>query len=185
MHEKIIVPVLIGTAVVLRIALRMRRAFGRQRVRPRRITVRIAIFAVLVAFLVVLASHDLRSFAAMLAGLACGAVLAPWALRHTRFESTAEGRFYTPHAYLGLAVTVLFLARIGYDFLDVFSRMHAAAAGVAHTPPIPPQNPLTLAISGAFVAYYLVYYIGILRRSDQPSGADRSLTQTAPQGDNE
>ncbi len=38
---------------------------------------------------------------ALIGGLVCGTVLAYVGLRHTRFELTPEGRFYTPHTSSG------------------------------------------------------------------------------------
>lgn len=180
MHPKIIVPILIAALIALRVYLRMRRSFGRQRVRARRMTVRIAIFAVLAIGLVGFSGAEVWTMGAVLAGAACGAVLGYLALRYTRFESTAEGRFYTPHTYIGLAVTVLFLARIAYDVLVMYHSMPLATAGNPHTPPLPTESPTTLAVSGAFIAYYLSYYLGVLRKSRQPAGMSAGI-QTTPE----
>ena len=178
MHSKLIVPIVVAALVGVRLYLRMRRSFGRQRVQPRRMTVRISIFAVLVALLALLTRGNAQAVAALLGGGACGAALGHLGLRHTRFESTAEGRFYTPHTYIGLTVTVLFLARLAYDFIVVY---HGASPVAASGPAaLPRESPLTLAISGAFIAYYLMYYTGILRRSRQPAVADPVLMPTEP-----
>ncbi len=180
MHSKLIVPVLIAALIGLRLYMRMRRSFGRQRVQPRRMTVRITIFALLCVLLVLFTRGNVTMLADLLAGGACGAALGSLGLRHTRFESTAEGHFYTPHTYIGLTVTVLFLARVAYDFLVLY---HGALPVPGQGPAaLPPESPLTLAVSGAFIAYYLVYYIGVLRKSRQGVPGDRELIQTEPRG---
>lgn len=178
MHSKLIVPIVVAALVGVRLYLRMRRSFGRQRVQPRRMTVRISIFAVLVALLALLTRGNAQAVAALLGGGACGAALGHLGLRHTRFESTAEGRFYTPHTYIGLTVTVLFLARLAYDFFVVY---HGASPVSASGPgALPPESPLTLAISGAFIAYYLMYYTGVLLKSRQPTVAEHMPIPTEP-----
>ncbi len=180
MHSKFIVPVVVAVLVGVRLYLRMRRSFGRQSVQPRRMTVRISIFAVLVGLLALLTRGDALAIAALLGGGACGAALGYLGLRHTRFEATAEGRFYTPHTYIGLSVTVLFIARLGYDFLILY---HGALPVTASGPAaLPPESPLTLAISAAFIAYYLAYYTGVLLKSRQPASADAVLIPSEPRG---
>lgn len=178
MHSKLILPILIAALIGLRVYMRMRRSFGRQRVQPRRMTVRIAIFAILSVLLVILTRGNVVMLAALLGGGGCGAALGHLGLRHTRFESTPEGRFYTPHTYIGVTLTVLFLARIAYDFLVVY---HGAPPSPEDGQAgLPPESPLTLAVSGAFIAYYLTYYVGILRRSSQPAPAGPELIETEP-----
>ncbi len=169
MHANIIVLILVAALIGVRIYLRVRRAFGRQRVHPRRLTARVAFFAFFGLVSILLASPDARTLATLLAGGASGAVLGHLGLRHTRFESTPEGRFYTPHTYIGLTVTVSFLVWIVYDYLDVYHQLAVATAANPHGAPMPPESPLTFAISGAFIAYYFAYSLGVLRRSRQPA----------------
>jgi cytochrome b561 len=101
----------------------------------------------------------------LIGGLLCGAALAYLGLRHTRFEVTTEGRFYTPHTYIGLAVMLLFLGRLAYRFLylsigtgGTFAADPSAAAAYQ-------RSPLTLGVFGVLVGYYVLYYAGILLRT--------------------
>lgn len=167
MHANVIVLILVAALIGVRIYLRVRRAFGRQRVHPRRLMARVALFALFGLLAILLASPAARTWVPLLAGGACGAVLGRLGLRHTRFESTPQGRFYTPHTYLGLTVTVAFLVWIVYDYLAVYHQLAVATAANPHGAPMPPESPLTFAISGAFIAYYFVYALGVLRRSRQ------------------
>lgn len=168
MHAKLIVPILLGALLLWRVYVRMRRTFGRQRVQPRRITARITMLALVGALLLPAASHTAWTLGGALTGGAGGVLLALLGLRHTQFEVNTEGRFYTPHTYIGLAVTVAFLGRLIYDLL-LFSRdMHAISAGASAFSATAQYNPITLALSGAFIGYYLAYYLGILRKSRQP-----------------
>ncbi len=60
--------------------------------------------------------HPLQPIAVayMVSGLIVGAVIGWFALRHTEFAATPQGYFYTPHLYIGIAVTALFIGRILY-----------------------------------------------------------------------
>ena len=180
MHSKLIIPVLVVALLAWRIYIRMRRTFGRQRVEPRRLRVRITLLGVIGALLLVAAGHDAWSLGGICAGAAGGALLALLGLRHTRFEATTEGRFYTPHTYIGLAVTAAFFGRLIYDLLQ-FSHDAPALSALPGAGPGPnPYNPVTLALSGAFIAYYLAYYLGVLRCSLQ-AARDAPVVPPEPQ----
>ncbi len=182
MHSRLIIPILVVALLAWRIYVRMRRTFGRQRVQPRRLRIRITLLALIGALLLVAAGHapggDAWTFGGICAGAACGVLLALLGLRHTRFEATADGRFYTPHTYIGVAITALFFGRLIYDLLQ-FSH-NAAAVSALHGAGPNPYNPVTLALSGAFIAYYLAYYLGVLRYSLQ-AARDAPVVPPEPQ----
>lgn len=103
--------------------------------------------------------HDLSVLAALTAGIAGGAVLGYVGLRYTKFEVQPDGRFYTPHTYIGVAVTALFFGRLLYRFLTVYDGVVPNRALAAAY-----QSPFTLAVFGALVGYYVFYYLGVLQR---------------------
>jgi cytochrome b561 len=173
MHSKLIIPILIGAVVLWRIFIRTRRSFGRQRVQPKRMAVRIGILGLFAIALLAMTVAAPWSLAGVIAGIGCGALLSLLALRHTQIEATPEGRFYTPHTYIGLTVTVLFLARLVYDFM--LFRNAASLPITGGRPPTFHESPLTLAVSGAFIGYYIAYYVGVLRRSRVPLNATASM----------
>lgn len=180
MHTKLIIPVLVGSFVAWRIYMRMRRTFGRQHVQPRRMTTRITVLALIAVMLLIAAGSDLWTLAGVLAGGAGGALLALIGLRHTQFETTPEGHFYRPHTYIGLTVTVVFLGKLIYDVVLLSHDMSQATFNPAAFAAAEEYNPLTLALSGAFIAYYLAYYLGVLRRSRQSPPAAPAI-QSAPE----
>jgi cytochrome b561 len=99
----------------------------------------------------------------MVAGLIGGAALGLFGLRHTKFETTAKGQFYTPHTYIGLFVTLLFLGRLAYRFLIVMPSMQAAAQVDANPYAAFQKSPLTMAIFGIVIGYYIAYYGAVIR----------------------
>ncbi|HEY2035620.1 MAG TPA: hypothetical protein VGG96_01300 [Steroidobacteraceae bacterium] len=157
-----ITPYLIAALVAWGIYRRLRRSFGRQRVREGRMWIRIGILTALTAAIAasaIVRVHDLSVLAALTAGIAGGAVIGYVGLRYTKFEVQPDGRFYTPHTYIGVAVTALFFGRLLYRFLTLYdgavpNRGLAAAY----------QSPFTLAVFGALVGYYVFYYLGVLQR---------------------
>ena len=166
MDPRLVTPYLVAALVVFGLYRRMRRSFGRQRVTEGRMWIRIGIFAVITVVVVVgtVAAHDLEVLGGLIAGIACGAMLGYVGLRHTRFEVTSAGRYYTPHTYMGLAVTALFVGRLIYRFLSVYDGTlpaGAAAGGLGAYQ----TNPFTLAALGVLVGYYVLYYLGVLQRT--------------------
>ena len=156
-----ITPYLIAAVLVWAIYRRLRRSFGRQRVRAGLMWLRIGILTALAAAIAIVTAHDVRVLAALAAGIAGGVALGYVGLRYTRFEVQSDGRFYTPHTYIGVAVSALFFARLLYRFLTVYDGglpnrgLAAAYQG----------SPLTLAVFGALVGYYVFYYLGVLQRT--------------------
>lgn len=160
-----VTPYLLAALVVWVLYRRLRRSFGRQRVREGRMWVRVGILTVVAAFAAIATAHNLTVLAALLAGIAGGAALGYVGLRYTRFEVTAEGRFYTPHAYIGIVVAALLMGRLLYRFLSVYDgTAPAAAAGRGFAAGLQ-GSPLTLAVFGALVGYYVLYYLGVMQRT--------------------
>jgi cytochrome b561 len=100
-------------------------------------------------------------------GLALGGIIGVIALRLTKFDlGGAAGNFYTPHPYIGGAVSALLVARLVYRFIVVFPTMQTAAAQHAAANGNPyagfQSSPLTLAILMLTAGYYITYYAGIL-----------------------
>ena len=165
MQPRSLTPVLIGATVLFAIYRRLRGSFGRQRVRPRRMMLRLGILGLIGILLVMGARAEPLALAAALGGALCGAALGWIGIRHTRFEVSAAGSYYTPHAYLGVAVTALFLARVLYRLLALYH------AGVLTQVVVPRsglevgRTPLTVALVGVVLGYYLLYCEEVLRRT--------------------
>jgi hypothetical protein len=163
----------IAALVIYRLYRRSRSQIGPQPVQPRRMTLRVVIFGVVAALLLASPIGDTARLE-MLAAILLGAGLAWYSLHLTSFQRRGEERYYTPNLYIGLAVTALFVLRIGYRFVTVYLQMQqggAAAAGSAPPGQLPfplahsPQSALTLASFGLVLGYYAVYYTGVIVRS--------------------
>jgi hypothetical protein len=166
MDPNLVTPILIGALVVFGIVRRLRRTFGRQPVQLGRIWVRIGLLALAGGLIVATSvTRGAETLEALIAGLACGALLAYFGLRHTRFEVTPEGRFYTPHTYIGLAVTLLFLGRLAYRFLYFGTGANGMFGGDPNAAVAYQRSPLTLGIFAVLIGYYVLFYAGVLLRT--------------------
>jgi|SRR5665213_371325 len=139
---------------------RVRRNIGRQVLTAPRQYVRMALFTVLCLALTFVRPLHPIGVAYIASGLIVGAAVGWFALRHTVFEATGEGYFYTPHLYIGIAVTALFIGRLLYRMALVYDTVGNTASGV---PAAPDNNPLTLGILFLTASYYIVYCTGLLR----------------------
>jgi cytochrome b561 len=173
LDSKLITPVLLSIVVAWGMYRRVRRNIGRQPVNSRRLHIRIGIFVVIGALVGFFSLRDMRLLGALLGGFCGGAALAYLGLQHTKFEATAQGRFYTPHTYIGLFVSALFMGRIVFRFLSL--HLDAVAAADPNQNPLGSyqKSPLTLAIFGVLIGYYVLFNIGVLRTS-------QNLTYSAP-----
>jgi cytosine/uracil/thiamine/allantoin permease len=154
-----IVLVALVPLIAWRIYSRVRRMVGRQRLSRIRPWISVCLFPVLVLLLAFLSLQHSVALAALAGGLLAGSLLAVYGLRLTRFERTAEGLFYTPNAYLGVALSLLLVGRVLYRAIEVY------AGGVPSTPDFSQfaRSPATLAIFGMLAGYYVAYAVGLLR----------------------
>jgi hypothetical protein len=169
MDPKLITPILFAALATWAILRRLRRSFGRQRVQAKRMWFRIGALTLAGGLILATsAARNAQAIEAVVAGIACGAALGYLGLRHTQFEVTPEGRFYTPHTYIGLAVTALFLGRLIYRLL--LSNDLGAMTGADQNLTVPhQQSPLTLGIVAALIGYYVLFYAGVLLKSRDPA----------------
>ena len=163
------VPILVGGLFAWSIYRRVRRNIGRQKLRPRRIIFSLVIFAI-AGFVIVAASllsNNTNLLLGFGGGILLGAILGFFGLRLTKFETTGEGHFYTPNAFIGGALSLLLIGRMLYRFWQV--RDFSAAQN--HPPAM--QSPLTYFIIGLTFGYYIVYYIGLFvhTHDKKPPGA--------------
>jgi len=107
-------PFLLAAVVVFAVYRRFRRSFGRQLLRPARMTVRVVLLAVLACALLPMALLSAGLLAAELAGAALGIALGVWGAQRTRFLMYGGQMHYVPHTYTGIAVSLLFLGRLTF-----------------------------------------------------------------------
>lgn len=142
-----------------RIYARFRRMVVRQRLSGVRPWITIAIFTTLVVLLALASLSRPERLVWLGGGLLLGAALAQYGRQRTKFEPTPEGLYYTPNAHLGVALSLLFVARIIFRAVQVY----VIDPTVPHDPSDFARTPLTLAIFGVLAGYYIAYAIGLVR----------------------
>jgi cytochrome b561 len=101
-------------------------------------------------------------------GTLLGLGLGYFGLRHTRFETTDKGPVYIPHTYIGLFVTSLLVIRLVMRYFTVSTQQGLDATAGRDPWAAYQHNPLTIAILGLVIGYYVFYNLGVLRRSRTP-----------------
>jgi hypothetical protein len=163
-------PFLFAAVVVFAVYRRLRRSFGRQLLRPTRMTVRVVLLTVIVCLLAPLALRSAQYLGAECAGAALGIGLGIWGAQRTRFLMAGERLYYVPHTYTGIAVSLLFVARLVYRIVQVYGASHAAGGAypdpsAGSAPAAMVRSPLTAGIFFVLAGYYLCYYGWVLWKS--------------------
>jgi hypothetical protein len=164
-------PFLIAALAVFVIYRRFRGSFGQQPLRRARMQARMAILLIIGCLLLPVAFRSTAFLFALLAGVAAGIALALWGAARTRFLKIDQHLYYVPHTYTGIAVSLLFLGRFVYRFVQTYTSTPAA-----HTTGLDPANPawastgmlrspLTVGLFFVVVGYYVCYYSVVLWKS--------------------
>jgi amino acid transporter len=157
-------PLIMIPLLVLIVWRRVRSQFGPQPIRRGKMTLRIVVFAVLGCLSASYAIRDMHLLEGLVVGLATGVALGLAGLRLSQFRvDPVKGDCYVPNPYIGALVTVLFLGRLLWRLAMVSPQLRdpTGAAAPIHGPDIG-QSPLTLALLGIFVGYYICYFAGLL-----------------------
>ncbi|MBS0444307.1 MAG: hypothetical protein JSR59_00010 [Proteobacteria bacterium] len=172
-HPSLLMWVGIAALVVWRLVRRFRRLVGRQRLSKVRPWFTVVLFPALLLLLLAASLARPVSAATLAGGVAIGVGLAVFSFRRTVFEVTPAGLYYTPHAHVGIGLSVLFTLRIVYRLVQ------AGTLSAVYGPTGPASaeafgsSPLTLAIFGMLAGYYTAYAIGLLRWRAQAEHAPR------------
>jgi hypothetical protein len=178
-------PFLFAALVVFAVYRRLRRSFGRQPMRPRRMALRMVLLTVLACTLLPIALRSAQYLAAELIGAVLGLALGVWGERRTRFQMYDGRLHYLPHTYTGLAVSLLFLGRLVYRLVQVYAGGHAAHAAsrsdpsLAFAPASMISSPLTVCVFFVLAGYYVYFYGKLLWKSKHLKTDDIEVVSAA------
>jgi hypothetical protein len=180
-------PWIFAVLIPLMIYRRLRRSFGRQPLRPVRMTVRMIILAALGASLVPATLRSGAFLGGAATGAALGAALALWGAKRTRFLTQDQQLYYVPHTYAGIAISLLVVGRIVYRFAQVYSGAGFASGGpgsgespAGAAPASMVRSPLTVGIFFVLIGYYLCYYGWLLWKSKRIMPGDLEVAAAPP-----
>lgn len=161
--------------VLFAIYRRVARTIGPQPLRTRSLYFRIALYAALSLLVLGAGATAPLDWLAAAVGLAAGALVAVYALRATKFEARGSAIFYTVHPYFGIAMLVLFIARVVERFVG--SPQLIAQLGSTHAQSASPHavnligaygsDPWSVGLFLAFTGYWIYYYVGVVRAGQQ------------------
>ncbi|MDP9010102.1 MAG: hypothetical protein M3N91_15575 [Pseudomonadota bacterium] len=182
-------PFLIAALMMFVIYRRFRRNFGQQPLRPVRMQVRIVLLLIVGCLLLPSAFRSIALLSAALAGVAAGVALALWGAARTRFLTIDHQRYYVPHTYTGVAVSLLLLGRLTYRLLQVYGASHAIGAAdldssdQAFAPAGMLRSPLTVGLFFVLMGYYVCYYSVVLWKAKRVTAEVISPGPTLPPGE--
>ncbi len=165
MTQQQIIYLVLAPIIVWRLYSRMRKLIARQEARPGRLWFSVILFPLLL-LLFAWGGHDnMTALESLAGGAVCGALLAHFGLKLTRFEVVDGKLFYQPNIYIGMGLTMLFVTRMVYRFstMPLASNTQQPAGGNAALQGMG-SSPLTLFIIGLVFCYYAPYSAGILLR---------------------
>ncbi|MGO0059166.1 hypothetical protein ACTID9_03980 [Brevibacillus fluminis] len=154
---------------------RIKRSVGFQKFAPRRMRFRMVIFAIIGLLLLVAGYVHPILYLADAAGIACGILLAFFAVRHCTFEWRGPDLYHRTHIGIEMAVLALFLGRIAFRFAFMFSP--AGQAALANDPTQMQQysrDPWTAFVFFILVAYYIWYYRFLLKEGTARLGSEKT-----------
>lgn len=149
---------LLVAAVVVVMTFRLRGMMREQVFNATTVWTRVVVLSFLGLVVLVYEMRSVVTLAGLGGGFILGLILGGISLQRTRFRKDATPPRYQTNPYIGAAVVTLFVIRILYDALQ--ARAHAHGGG--------PVNPLAVSWLASllyflFVAYWDVYYIGLIR----------------------
>jgi hypothetical protein len=160
MTPQAIAPAILLPLFAFSLYRRVRRNIGRQPLRATQLKVRIAILMMVTLLITTSLARGADLLLWLALGAAGGSALALWGVQLTRFESSPQGIFYTPNAYLGIAVSLLLIARIVYRIVQMGPSLQSPQAMSIYA-----GTPMTMGLFGLVIGYYLAYCAGLLWRA--------------------
>ena len=157
--SRILIWFAVGIYIFWRLYVRLQRMIGRQQLRKGRLIFLIAIYALGSLGMAFFTMGRPHLVAGWLGGLVPGVLLGLWALRLTQYETVEGKNCYTPNARIGVALFLLFLGRIVYRGIAIYTNFSLPGHP---TPPIG-QSALTDLTFELLAGYYIAYNVGILR----------------------
>jgi hypothetical protein len=161
--------VLLALAGVILLSLALRYRAGTARRQARRwvasLNVWMTSFSVVffLCFTFLLSFWVNSAFRFALIGMAFGGILGLLGLALTRWESRAEGFFYTPNRWLAVLVTLAIAARFIYGWWRA-THSGSSAPTDQHWLITASTTQLSLAVAAGLIGYYLVYSVGVRLR---------------------
>ena len=170
---------------------RVRRNFGRQKLRRGYMVFRMVVLCVVGALLLIPTLFSTQLALVTLLGAGVGVGLAVWAAKHTRFLNQDGVLYYLPHSYTGIVVTALFVGRFAYRFVVLSQGGYTLATTDTSMGPgdfggmgAIYHNPVTRLVFFVLIGYYVYYYWFVLHESKHLKPEDMEAPPAGKPGGN-
>ncbi|WP_239635556.1 CcdC protein domain-containing protein [Paenibacillus sp. H1-7] len=164
---------LIALLIGLMMYRRTKRTIGAQKLVRSRLWFRTIVFGIIGCMFLYASFLHPVNFIADFVGLACGLVLAFYAVKHTEFEKRTDGWYYRTSLWVNIAVMALFIGRIAYKLL-YHGAMNAPAPAPVNPIEMYGSDPLTIGIFFVLVAYYIRFFTFLLFKHKELNRTDSS-----------
>ncbi|GMA50091.1 hypothetical protein GCM10025857_14480 [Alicyclobacillus contaminans] len=162
--------IIIVVLVLFGMYRRIRRTVGFQYLVRGRLTTRVVIFSILALVILAAGAADPMSYVSDAIGLVIGGIIAYISARTTKFEMR-DGRWgYLQHLWIGIGLIVLFIGRLAFRFIEIsqeVGNIHQQQAGQNQMAAQSFSDPWTSGIFMLLVAYYIGYFVFLLRKARQ------------------
>jgi hypothetical protein len=142
--------------LVWRVYRRLQQYLGRQRSIMSRHYVGVMVFTGIVLIIAAQVSYSPVLLAWLGLGTAAGVAWGIYGLRLTRFEDSTQ--YFTPNKRIGMAVAMVFFARLMYVGVEYYANRETAGAVQQFQ-----DSPLTLVPLGLMAGYFATYSAGLVR----------------------
>lgn len=153
--------------ILYRVYLRVRRTVGWQQLNPVKMQIWTAVSIIVGSIFFLEGAIHPIGLISDAAGILLGFVLAYYGSALTRFEQR-DGRWrFRPNAWMGSIVTVVFFGRIIYRIYEMYAAgSTGGASATARLASIgyDANSPWTTGLIMIMFAYYVTYYINLLRK---------------------
>ncbi|GMA64348.1 hypothetical protein NZD89_03185 [Alicyclobacillus fastidiosus] len=161
--------IIIVALVIFGLYRRVRRTVGFQYLVRGRITTRVVIFSILALVILAAGAANPISYVFDAVGLVIGGIIAYISARTTKFEMR-NGRWgYLQHLWIGIGLIILFIGRLAFRFIeisqDVGKIQQQQVSGQNQLAAQSFSDPWTAGVFMLLVAYYIGYFIFLLRKA--------------------
>lgn len=145
--------------VVWRFYSRYRKLVGKQHVRPGKLWTSVILFPLLFVLVALGSINNQSALMWQVLGSVVGLCLSFVGHKLTKFENNAGELTYTPNAYIGLGLLVIFFGRFAYRMFQLKDMAQQQGQdAMQHIN----NSPATLFVIGLLFCYYAAYSAGIL-----------------------
>ncbi|WP_028548447.1 hypothetical protein [Paenibacillus sp. UNC451MF] len=167
MQMQLLITVIVGIFIMYRIFMRIRRNLSWQQLNPGRMQVVTVIFTLIGLIFLLEGTFQISSVISDIIGILAGIILAYFGALLTQLEKRNGHWFYRPNLWIGGLVTVIFIGRLIYRIVGIFSTDPLGTATPGNhlaSSMLSTGSGWTSGLMLIMFAYYVTYNLILLRK---------------------